>query len=240
MMRFSIHCLSKYFTAVASRSFLSILVVMVFAAGPLASHVGSESTVTEHFSPEGVAGQTSRDISRLLRQVKFGNESKQAEAKERLLALGNSSAQARGEIVTELLNVIPSREQIRRKLIVSDQGYRTFKVVIELLGRLKAIESLNILIACLDCNDGRYGESASVFPVQGAVAAMGEAAIPWLETELGTARPQIRVRAATTLSIIGTDKARTALENASITEKDPDVKWAITIALRAFDSRQTK
>lgn len=226
----------------ACSSFVIILILLMLP--PMQSLLGSIASFgaerESHFSQKDAVSQPSHAVLALLKQLKFGNESQQSEAKEKLLALGNSSAERRGEIVVELVKLVSNPDRVRRRLLVDDQGYRTFKIVIDLLGRLRAIEALESLIACLDCNDGRYGESASTFPVQGAIAAMGDAAIPFLEKALSSAPPQIRVRTATTLAMIGTDRARAILENASRNEKDEDVKWAIRIALRGLDSRQGK
>jgi HEAT repeat protein len=101
-----------------------------------------------------------------------------------------------------------------------------------LLGQVKAVEALDVLIACINCNDGMHGLSAYRFPAFRALIMIGPEAVPKLVKALSDSAASTRGRAASALGEIGGADAKKALEQALISERDEDVVRSIKIALR--------
>lgn len=107
--------------------------------------------------------------------------------------------------------------------------------VAAIFGTLKAVEALDLLIGCLDCNSGEASSSAGAYPALRAAIRIGPDAVPKLSAALfSSPDPHIREFAARALSTIGGKDAKAALERASLTEKDQAVTANIKMSLAAI------
>jgi HEAT repeat protein len=91
---------------------------------------------------------------------------------------------------------------------------------------------LDVLIACIDCNNGLSGLSFDRFPALKAITMIGPEAVPKLTEALRDGRPTTRSYAAVALGEIGGSDAKKALDHALLSERDKEVVISIQIALR--------
>jgi HEAT repeat protein len=166
-------------------------------------------------------------VIKLVRQLQSENEVERGEAKEGLRSLARKSRQ---QIVNELIKLMEGSEPKLR--ITSQAHYDAWSFAAELLGELKATEALDVLIACISCNNGIHGLSAYRFPAFRALITIGPEAVPRLISALSDSNASTRSRAALALGEIGGTDATKALENALVSERNQDVVISIQIALR--------
>lgn len=90
-----------------------------------------------------------------------------AEAKKGLRSMARASAQSREQVIRELVKLIKGSEPLLGAS--STAHYDAWSFAAELLGQVKAAEALDVLIACIDCNDGIHGLfGLPLFGIQGA------------------------------------------------------------------------
>jgi HEAT repeat protein len=166
----------------------------------------------------------------LVRKLQSDHEGERAQAKKGLRSLARASAQSREEVIGELVKLIGGSEPVLR--VTSAPHYDAWSFAATLLGQVKAVEALDVLIACIDCNDGIHGLSSDRFPAYKAVIMIGSDAVPKLIKTLSDRGASTRGRAALALGEIGGTDAKNALEDALISERDEDVVRSIKIALR--------
>ena len=166
----------------------------------------------------------------LVRKLQSDREGERAQAKKGLRLLVQASAQSREQVIRELIKLVRGSEPILRAS--STAHYDAWTYAAELLGQVKAVEALDVLIACLDCNNGMHGLSSYRFPAFRAVIMIGSGAVPKLIDALSNSGASTRGRAASALGEIGGADAKKALEQALSSERDEDVIRSIKIALR--------
>lgn len=176
-------------------------------------------------------------VSTYIYALTSASSPKKQRAKKKLIALLKQSPERRGRVVSELINIV-AEPDVRNLIITSPAKYETWRLAVEALGELKAVEALDALITCLDCNDGVLGLSLSRFPASKAVTEMGEAAVPKLGEALVSNERSIRARAALALGIIGGDEAKAILNNALRSENDQEVIINIQLSLSVIQRNQ--
>ena len=167
---------------------------------------------------------------RLVRRLQWDDEVERGQAKKGLRSLARESAQLRQEVIQGSIKLVQASELSLR--LSSSAHYDAWRFAAELLGELKATEALDVLIACIDCNNGLSGLSFDRFPALKAIIMIGPAAVPKLTDALRDTRPATRSYAAFALGEIGGPDTKKALENALLSERDKDVVISIQIALR--------
>lgn len=165
--------------------------------------------------------------TRLVRELQSDDEVERTRAKKGLRFLARES---RPRVIHELVKLVQGSE--RKLRTTSRAHYDAWSFAAELLGKLKATEAVDVLIACIDCNNGMGGLSAHRFPAFRALIMIGSEAIPKLTEALSNTRPSTRSRAALALGEIGGSDAKKALEHALLSERHEDVVKSIQIALR--------
>jgi hypothetical protein len=173
-------------------------------------------------------------LDQVVRDLRSDKESERANAKKALLTLANKSAANRESVIKELVRIIKSPR--RSEEFVKDPTlYLEWREVTDLLGSIRAVEAIDDLVECLDCNNGVFGLSPDLFPATRAVIRIGQEAIPRLSQVFEHRPPLTRYLAAIALSQIGGDMAKIALEKAMRIEKDKDVASTIKNLLQNWN-----
>ncbi len=148
----------------------------------------------------------------LAQQLQSADEVERKQAKKEIRLLTEKSAESRGQVIRELIKLI-ERSNSRLRL-TSEEHYDAWSFAVELLGELKATESIATLVTCISCNDGTGGLSVYRHPALRAIIKIGPEAIPKLREALSSNDPATREYSALALGEIGGTEARAALENA--------------------------
>ena len=177
-------------------------------------------------------------LDRLLRNLRFGNESERSAAKDLLIDLSKKSASARAQLIENLLKLIqcPSGSA---GFVRNPTLYLEWKQATELVGLIKAQEAIYDLIQCLDFNNGVFLLSPDAFPATRAVIEIGEEAIPNLSREFRKGTTLRKYLAAVALSQMGGEKARVVLEAAARTEKDRELALTFRNFLENWQNSKT-
>ena len=149
-----------------------------------------------------------------------------------LLAIANGSTDSRDKVVDKLIDVVEDPAAKTEPLFAT-----AWTNAVELLGKLRAVEAINVLVRNLD-ETGQNGIIISIHfrPVQTALARIGEPAAPRLVRALSDPKKSIRTEAAWTLFQVQGARAKDALESAYNDEKDEDVKTVFTDVLERMNS----
>ena len=195
--------------------------------------------------PRGVAETTPatlhdarKDFSQAnlwLRQLRSLDEKEREGAKNALIAFSSESASSRQYAIGELLKIIDVRGE-RADLMVSPERFLEWKEAADILGTLKATEAIDLLVECLDCNNGRTGLGPGRFPATVAIIKFGDEAVPKLAKALEQKSFGIQLRAAQALYVIGSDAAKESLEGALRETKNKRMAAEIKDLLRNWNS----
>lgn len=161
----------------------------------------------------------------LVQKLESAVELERRQARRELGVLARESEESRAQVIRELTALVERSNAHLR--LTSGVHYDAWSFAVEMLGDLKATESLDALVSCIECNDGTAGLSFDRYPVLKAVVALGPAAVPKLTEALSNERPATRKFAALALGEIGGDEAKTSLQNALPAEKDKEVETTI-------------
>lgn len=200
---------------------------MVAARAHGSSHV--EVSLPARQEPAGI------NRAEVLRQKLQSIDKKERDhARNELRSLAKESDESREQVIRTLIELVEQSNE--RSRLTSGVHYDAWSFAVELLGELKATESIDALIACIDCNDGIEGLSLTHHPALKAIITIGPAAIPRLTEALRNAPPETRRYSALALGMISEPEAKAALESALPLEQDNDVLTCIKIALRQHGS----
>lgn len=173
-------------------------------------------------------------LDKLVRDLRSDNENERAAAKKTLLEISGKSMAARDSVIRELLKIIKApRGSV--EFMKHPTRYLEWKGATEILGSIKAIEAIDDLIECLDCNIGAFGLSPDVFPATRSIIKIGAASIPKLSEAVEQKPLLVRYLAAVALSQIGGDRAKSVLYKAMQKEKDKDISSAMNNLLKNWD-----
>jgi len=139
------------------------------------------------------------------------------EAFSKLLSIAKRSTKARQYLIQALISVVQDQKAFPETRI--DAAW--------LLGKLRSLESLNILVKYLDLKGIAGSISLTFHPMVSIIVEMGEIAIPYLEKAMNDEKISIREEASLALGEIGGEKAKKVLERALSTETEESVKEAI-------------
>lgn len=219
---------------------MKVFCLCLALAASVGCSVGSSREVGATHAPHEPGGRveasvkqeqtTDNEVAASVRRLRSADEGERERAKKELRLLASKSARSRKQVIQELIKV--TGESDARLRVTSAQYYDAWKFATELLGELKATEALDVLIECIDCNDGFAGLSFDHYPALKAITVIGEPAVPKLTAALNHDRAATRSAAASALGTIGGAEAMEALESALRQERDENVIAHIRIALR--------
>lgn len=158
----------------------------------------------------------------------------QKEVPGALLAIANQSAEARDEVIRALIKALEED---------ADGGADTaFRIVCDVLGKLKAVDAIDTLVKYIDYQPDRMGLSLHHKPSVKGLIQIGEPAVPkiaqTLEFGKSVLHPNnylLRYNAATALMHIGGKRSKDALERAYAIENDERRKAWLEFAVRHVD-----
>lgn len=161
----------------------------------------------------------------------------QQEVRERLLAIAYESTSGRNRVVQALIDLL-------NDTVTKEANSTAWNVGTNLLGRLKAAEAIDLLVAYIDYSDGVTGLSLGHIPSAWALAEIGDPAVPKLieallygKSLLFDNNARLREGAARALGRIGGIEAKQALEQALGVETDKTVVFYIKGALRTMSEQ---
>jgi len=157
----------------------------------------------------------SEQVQSLLRSLGSTDSRKRAETKTAVLVLSNNSSATRQMILSELIKIA----DIPCPYTVPPFRNAQWEDAVELLGSLKALESLNVLTHHLDCTTGA-SLAPDMYPATKAIIRFGQPAIAALQIVLKEGRTSERFMAVQALWAIGGDEAKDAIVRAASIEKD--------------------
>jgi hypothetical protein len=149
-----------------------------------------------------------------------------------LLKLAQQSASDRQRVINQLLTSVRQKSALDGShSVLSPVIFEYWKAVTSLFWKLKATESVDVMIACVQCSNGLSGTEGDP-PAAFALIRMGDLTVPQLTQALlrepdGFKRMQIVI----CLSRIGGSQAKSGLKKALHTEKDKTVREYIRRAL---------
>jgi len=207
---------------------LLILFLLVLTVGECKRGAGISR---EEYSPvQSARGICNSDFDlndTIKNKLSSENSDEAGKASTAILQLAEKSSGCRTEIVKALMHAM---NQPDLDFIEDKRSYRLWSAGAAILGELKAVESLDLLIAHLDENDGHYSASMVHQPAIHGVKAMGAEAVPKLsEAMRRSSNRNIRLAAALCLFDIGGQDATEALKQALKTESDSCVRRFIEL-----------
>lgn len=174
------------------------------------------------------------DMSDALRKLEWDNQPEVNQARALLLKKSRASRACREEVITALMKDMdrPSLDFTNDKA-----SYCLWLNGAEMLGELKASESLDLLISHLDLVNRSFFTTAMLHqPALRGVIKMGPTAIPKLDAALRhNPNPQLRYWAVYCIATIGGPSAVSSLKEAVDSERDECVKRSIRVSLDSFD-----
>jgi len=175
------------------------------------------------------------DLASLMEKLSDNNEDIRQGNRKRIIELGQQSDENRQIVIAELLKRVKVPD-FRYQLTTKEGSYFWVEVC-EIFSDLKAVETIDFLVDCIDCPaitqivNNRYRYKPALLALMG----LGKPAVPRLAKTLYNPDPQIRIYAAVGLGNIQGDAARQALINALPNEPDLNVQAEIKGAIAAID-----
>jgi len=175
------------------------------------------------------------DLVSLIEKLSDNNEDIRQGNRKRIIELGQQSDENRQIVIAELLKRAKAPD-FRYRLTTMAGSYFWVEVC-EIFYELKAAETIDFLVDCIDCPaisqivNNRYRYK----PAVPALIGLGQPAVLRLAQTLYNPDPQIRIYAAVCLGNIQGDAARQALINALPNEPDVNVQAEINRAIAAID-----
>ncbi|HEX6717737.1 MAG TPA: HEAT repeat domain-containing protein [Pyrinomonadaceae bacterium] len=169
------------------------------------------------------------DLTEDIRVLSTDNWAEAVRIREALLQHATQSNHCRTEIISAF---IQSMNKPELNFITDRQSYFLWLNGSILLGRLKAVEALDLLINHLDLNDGSFSASMSHQPAVLGVTAMGSPAVPKLTAALKeNPNRNIRLAAALCLTGIGGDSLVPTMKDVLRSEPDACVRHFLEVSV---------
>lgn len=208
---------------------ISILVLVLLATLTLTRRFGQESrpgTEASSTSSASAAPCQPDIVSSYVRKLS-SRRSEGSQAAISLLNIAKQSAECRADIVSAVIRALNNADVEK-----DDSAFNVWATGSAILGRLKAVEAVDLLVAHLDLNDGLFSASMVHEPVVLAMVKMGDVAVPKLALALKhSPKKRIRLAAAYCLGDIGGSDALDAMKSALNTETEECVRRFITLTL---------
>lgn len=175
------------------------------------------------------------EVSMALQTLSHGRYEDQQKALSLLKANAARSTTCRKQVITSVMSAM---DQSNVDLTGGTPQFFLWHYGAQLLGELKATESLDLLIANLARHDGS-GFPFNHYPALGGVIDMGELALPRLQTALRD-HPDRFTRRLTVfcIALIGGPSAHQILTRALETETDSCVASCIQASITVFNNKR--
>jgi hypothetical protein len=168
-----------------------------------------------------------REAPSSMTTLRSADQRERERAKKSILDFARRSSISRQCVIKKTLKIVTEvsidRDKGAKSFWNSPGRFQEWSDATDILGTLRAMEALDVLIDCLDCNDGRFGLSIGPFPATRAVVKFGDQATQKLEAALQQKPPGIRVMAVQALHAIGGEKAKSILLEALKRETNKSV-----------------
>jgi len=193
-----------------------LLLLLIHVAGCSSNVSRGQAAFKERsLADKQAQASDSEQVRSLLRGLGSTDNRKRGETKTAVLALSDNSSTTRQIILSELIKIA----DMPCPYTVPPFRNARWEDAVELLGSLKALESLNVLTHHLDCTTGA-SLAPDMYPATKAIIRFGQPAIAALRIVLKEGRTSERFMAAQALWAIGGDEAKDAITRAADTEKD--------------------
>lgn len=221
---------------------LALGALLLLIVAPTWSQTGTGSSLRRPAGLTLVGEMTSKtaclpdsEVSSALRKLTSGpSYSDQQEALALLRTNAERSGECRGQVVAALMSAL---DKPNLDLFTDRPSFYLWHYGSELLAELKAVESLDLLIAHLDLNDGTPFP-LNHYPALGAVIKIGEPALPKLDAVLKQSPDRYTRRYAVfCIASIGGTSAKNVLKQSLVAERDRCVTEFIRMSLDAFDNK---
>lgn len=225
--------LNKYFTLL-----LSAIALLVSCVGFSTTHKNSLG-VDDRVPLKSQEEQ--KDFSQVeswIRNLRSNDAAEREAAKNEIITFSAKSPEARQYTIKELLPIVKVSEG-PTELWKSQPRFFEWKEATDILGTIKATEAIDVLIDCLDCNNGPSDLGPGRYPATLAIIKMGDQAIPKLAFALEEKTLGVRYRAAQALYLIGVDSAKAVLEKAVRNNKNAQTTNVIKAFLRNWNGSRT-
>lgn len=216
---------------------LTVIVALWFAQSYLRNESRAALATRQTLLLYDKEQQEQTDLIMLMENLSDNNENIREGNRKRIIELGQQSNENRQIVITELLKRVEAPDF--RDRLTTRAGSYFWVEVCEIFYGLKAVETIDFLIDCIDCPaisqivNNRYRHK----PAVPALIGLGQPAVPRLAQKLYNPDPQIRIYAAVCLGNIQGDAARQALSDSLRNESDLDVQVEIKRAIDAIDRR---
>lgn len=167
--------------------------------------------------------------------VHFPTKEVRTDVYQKILSMARKSPKSRKTVIRALVSTLEDADHPSDARIYAA----------DLLGKLRAIEGVDAMVANLDLKGSFSSLSLNSRPMVSAVVQIGEGAISRLEQALYANEQAIRAEASVALGFIGGKRAKRALERALLNETDGEViaylKGALSeIAIRSNRHPKTR
>ena len=196
---------------------------------------GSKESPSNRFGGDKSAPCPSADaISNALQKFKSDKWTEWEEARKLLLDKAADSEGCREQVITALMKAM---DRPNLDFTTDSESYNLWLYGAQVLGDLKAVESLDLLISHLKLYNGAFfSASLRHQPALKGVLRMGKVAIPKLEAVLQQDPDRdMRFYAVYGIATIGGPQAVRSLREAANSESDECVRRAIRASLDGFD-----
>lgn len=161
------------------------------------------------------------------------------EVPEALLSIANRSPAAREKVVLALIELIEE---------IADGGAdAAFYITCEMLGKLEAVEAIDILVKYLDYYPARISPSLRSKPSVNGLIQIGQPAVQKIGQALMTGKSvlhsnnhTLRANALTALAYIGGECAKNVLKKAYAAEVSEEVRGWISVTISEIESAEIK
>lgn len=169
-----------------------------------------------------------RELIETLRSTK---KDERIGAQRKILELSRGDITFRNSAVRSLISIVENEK--RSVLLCPDECYQEWRMAVETLGAMNAVEATDTLAKRITVNNGSFGLGIAWFPAATALVQIGEPAIPELKNRLLGSQSELeRKLYIDTLHAIRTPAARNSLEDILQSTRRKDIKQAIRQVLR--------
>jgi hypothetical protein len=195
---------------------LTLAIVLLALLGVKSEAANSRVTPPSDDCPE---------VTRELAKLRSQNKNVRNQAKERIVVLSQNSAQLRQCVIRNMSDIVraPRTFSDPALFLKYPELYVVWNEAVDILASIRAIETMQVLIDCIDCNDGPASLGLRHLPAATALVRFGEAAIPSLEGALTNSPSEIRRLIVMVLRDISGEKAQGVLMRRLKIEGDDSV-----------------
>jgi hypothetical protein len=203
-----------------SSKVLTLTIVLLVMLGGKSEAANSRAT-----SPADDCPEVTTEIAKLRSE----NKNVRNQAKARILMLSQNSDQLRQCVIRSVSDIVraPRTFSDPALFLKYPELYVVWNEAVDVLARIGAVETVPVLIDCIDCNNGLSSLGLRHLHAAQALIRFGEAAIPTLESALQNSTPGVRRLIVMVVHDIGGEKAKDVLVRRLRIEGDDSVALSI-------------